>query len=181
MVLDPPCCPQATLAYDEGVGNFTNATEYVYNALIAPVLLSKPNDTASFLGGLSAHIRSVGQNATADRVNQMLAVMYTDLPMSLGGINPWNFVPTCLTRSADHLFHDEVRLHQSFRLGKNAVKCLSCPSAHVCSLHCCSGQSLCGCKSSLLDLLNNVHMHYCTSARTVAVCPTSVHVHLHYV
>lgn len=79
--------------------------------LMGPVLRSKPNDTASFLAALSAQIKTIGQHASADRVKQLLGVMYTDLPISLGGTNPWNFVPTCLTRAADHLFHDEVGLH----------------------------------------------------------------------
>lgn len=126
-LLEAPCCLQASLAYDLGVSSLANATEYAYNALIGPAVRSKPNDTASFLAVWSAHIQSAGQNATTDRVRRLQGVMYTDLPKSLGGTNPWTFVPTCIKRAAEHLWHDDVRHRQHCRDIARSSALACCP------------------------------------------------------
>ena len=46
----------------------------------------------------------------SNTLGHLTGYILTSPPLTKGGLSPYDVVPTCFLQSADHLFHDEVRI-----------------------------------------------------------------------
>ena len=103
---------QATLAlsHDDMLQDKLNLDAYITDTLFGPVLKARPNNTVDFLGHFSENVFHLERNSTkSNKLGHVLGAALTSLPIGEGGVNPYNFVPSCITNAGSHLYHDEVR------------------------------------------------------------------------
>ena len=87
-----------TLSHDDMLRDKLNLDAYIIETLFGPVVKARPNSTVDFLGRFSEN-----------KLGHVLGGALTSLPIGEGGVNPYNFVPSCITNAGSHLYHDEVR------------------------------------------------------------------------
>ncbi len=105
-------CPQATLlaSHDDTLQDKFNLDQYIINTLLGPVFAARPNTTVDFLGNFGDNLYHLQNNSTkSNKLGHILGATLTSLPIGQGGVNPYDFIPTCITNSASHMYHDEVR------------------------------------------------------------------------
>ena len=103
---------QTTLAlsHDDMLRDKLNLDAYIIETLFGPVLKARPNNTVDFLGHFSENVFHLERNSTkSNKLGHVLGAALTSLPIGEGGVNPYNFVPSCITNAGSHLYHDEVR------------------------------------------------------------------------
>lgn len=113
------CWLQATLAinHDDELSDKLNLDRYILETLLGPVLAARPNSTVDFLGGFADNLHRLQQNSThSNKLGHVLGAALSSLPIGRGGANIFTFVPTCITESASHMYHDEVRAPPALRL-----------------------------------------------------------------
>lgn len=44
----------------------------------------------------------------SNKLNHILGILLSSLPLGQGGLNPYRFVPSCINDAANHMYHDEV-------------------------------------------------------------------------
>ena len=44
----------------------------------------------------------------SNKLNHLLGIILSSLPLGQGGLNPYQFVPSCINDAANHMYHDEV-------------------------------------------------------------------------
>ena len=44
----------------------------------------------------------------SNKLNHILGIILSSLPLGQGGLNPYQFVPSCINDAANHMYHDEV-------------------------------------------------------------------------
>ena len=115
---------QATLAlsHDDMLQDKLNLDAYIIDTLFGPVLKARPNNTVDFLGHFSENVFHLERNSTkSNKLGHVLGAALTSLPIGEGGVNPYNFVPSCITNAGSHLYHDEVRHSHILSVSPRAV------------------------------------------------------------
>ena len=105
-------CLQATLlaSHDDTLQDKFNLDQYIINTLLGPVFAAQPNNTVDFLGHFGDNLYHLQNNSTkSNKLGHILGATLTSLPIGQGGVNPYEFIPTCINNAAGHLYHDEVR------------------------------------------------------------------------
>ena len=98
-----------TLSHDDMLRDKLNLDAYITETLFGPVLKARPNNTVDFLGHFSENVFHLERNSTkSNKLGHVLGAALTSLPIGEGGVNPYNFVPSCITNAGSHLYHDEV-------------------------------------------------------------------------
>lgn len=103
---------QATLlvSHDNTLQDKFNLDQYIINTLLGPVFAAQPNTTVDFLGHFGDNLYHLQNNSTkSNKLGHILGATLTSLPIGQGGVNPYEFIPSCITNSANHMYHDEVR------------------------------------------------------------------------
>jgi len=106
------CWLQATLlaAHDDTLQDKFNLDQYIVDTLLGPVFAARPNTTVDFLGSFGDNLYHLQNNSTkSNKLGHILGAALTSLPIGRGGVNPYNFIPTCIADAGNHLYHDEVR------------------------------------------------------------------------
>ena len=103
---------QATLmlSHDDTLQDKLNLDQYLINTLLGPVNAARPTNTVDWLGSFGDNLYKLQNNSThTNKLGHILGAVLTSLPIGQGGVNPYNFVPSCITSAGSHLYHDEVR------------------------------------------------------------------------
>lgn len=102
---------QATLlaSHDDTLQDKLNLDQYLINTLLGPVNAARPNNTVDWLGHFGENLYELQNNSThTNKLGHILGAVLTSLPIGQGGVNPYNFIPSCITSADSHLYHDEV-------------------------------------------------------------------------
>ena len=98
---------QATLALTQHM-NVSDILNLLYSPLLSNPM---PNTTHDLLTiAINSANALADAHMSTNKLNHILGVVFTSLPLGLGGLNPFSFVPTCITSAFFHLYHDEVCL-----------------------------------------------------------------------
>ena len=103
---------QATLllSHDDTLQDKLNLDQYLIKTLLGPVNAARPNNTVDWLGSFGDNLYKLQDNSThTNKLGHILGAVLTSLPIGQGGVNPYNFIPSCITSASSHLYHDEVR------------------------------------------------------------------------
>ena len=128
---------QATLlaSHDNTLQDKFNLDQYIINTLLGPVFAAQPNTTVDFLGHFGDNLYRLQNNSTkSNKLGHILGATFTSLPIGQGGVNPYEFIPSCITNAAGHLYHDEVRPHTLLLTAVIVKHCREtlCPPCVVC-------------------------------------------------
>jgi hypothetical protein len=103
---------QATLleSHEDTLQDKLNLDQYLIKTLLGPVTAARPNNTAEWLGHFGDNLNVLQNNSTqTNKLGHILGAVLTSLPIGQGGVNPYTFIPSCITSAGSHMYHDEVR------------------------------------------------------------------------